>query len=189
MTGWDGWMVSLTHGCEFEQALGVSDGQGSLVCCSPRDHKESDMTERLTWNDLIGPGHWWGVSWAFQVALVVKSPPDNAGDIRNLGSIPGSGRPPGGGNGNTLQYSCLENPVDGGAWQGTIHRLTKSRSDTTDWQPVCTRGVPFSLLFRLFNIWWPYSCSYCERVSWVNIMIYIQDWGILSDLLKFFINV
>ena len=47
----------------------------------------------------------------------------NAGD---LGSIPGSGRSPGEGNGNTLQYSCLENPMDRGAWQATVHEIAKS---------------------------------------------------------------
>ena len=50
--------------------------------------------------------------WASQVALVVKNPPANAGDARDVGSIPGSGRSPGGGHGNLLQYSCLENPMD-----------------------------------------------------------------------------
>ena len=49
------------------------------------------------------------------MALVVKDTPANAGDIRNVGSIPGSGRSPGGGHGNPLQYSCLENPMDRGA--------------------------------------------------------------------------
>ena len=60
-----------------------------------------------------------------QVALVVKNPPANAGDIRDLGSIPGSGRSPGGGHGNPLQYSCLENPLD---WRATVHRVTKSQT-------------------------------------------------------------
>ena len=50
--------------------------------------------------------------WASQVAPVVKNPPANAGDIGDSSSIPGSGRSPGGGHGNPLQYSCLENPVD-----------------------------------------------------------------------------
>jgi len=50
-----------------------------------------------------------------QVALVVKNLPANAGDIRDLGSIPGLGRPPGGGTGNPLHYSCLENPMNSGA--------------------------------------------------------------------------
>ena len=53
---------------------------------------------------------------ASQVALVVKNPPANAGDVRDAGSIPGSGRSLGVGNGNLLQYSCLENPIDRGAW-------------------------------------------------------------------------
>ena len=54
--------------------------------------------------------------WAFQVALVVKNPPANAGDVRDMGSIPRLGRSPGGGHGNPLQYSCLENPMDRGVW-------------------------------------------------------------------------
>jgi len=62
------------------------------------------------------------------MALVVKNPPANGGDIRDVGSIPGSGRSPEGGNGNPLQYSCLENPMDGGAWQAVAERLAKSRA-------------------------------------------------------------
>jgi len=57
---------------------------------------------------------------------MVKNLPANTGDIRDAGLIPGSGRSPGGGHGNTLQYSCLENPMDRGAWQATIHRAAKS---------------------------------------------------------------
>ena len=57
---------------------------------------------------------------------MVKNPPANAGDIRDLGSIIGSGRSPGGGHGNPLQYSCLENPMDREAWQATIHRIAQS---------------------------------------------------------------
>ena len=52
----------------------------------------------------------------------------NAGDIRDMGSIPGSGRFPGGGHGNPLQYSCLENPMDRGPWWATVHRVSKSRT-------------------------------------------------------------
>ena len=62
------------------------------------------------------------------VALEVKNPPANAGDIRDVGSIPGMGRSPGGGHGNPLQYSCLENPMDKGACQATVHRVTKSQT-------------------------------------------------------------
>ena len=53
---------------------------------------------------------------ASQVVLVVKNPPANAGDVRNVSSTPGLGRSPGGGHGNPLQYSCLQNPMDRGAW-------------------------------------------------------------------------
>ena len=67
---------------------------------------------------------------ASQVMLVVKNPPTNAGDIRDVGSIPGSGRAPGGGHGNPLPFSCLENPMDRGATvhRATVHRTAKSRT-------------------------------------------------------------
>ena len=67
---------------------------------------------------------------ASKVALVVKNLPVNAGDTRDAGSIPGLGRSPGVGNGNLLQYSCLEHPMDRGAWRATVHRVTKE-SDMT----------------------------------------------------------
>ena len=65
---------------------------------------------------------------ASQVALVVKNSPANAGDIRDPGSIPRLGRSTGGGHGNPLQYSCLENPMDRRAWQAIVHRVTKSQT-------------------------------------------------------------
>ena len=63
---------------------------------------------------------------ASQVVLVVKNPPASAGDIKDAGSISGSGRSPGGGHGNLLQYSCLENPMDTGAWRARVHRVSQS---------------------------------------------------------------
>ena len=60
------------------------------------------------------------------VALMVKNPPANAGDVRDMGSNPGSGRSSGGGHGNPLQYSYLENPTDRGAWQATVHVVAES---------------------------------------------------------------
>ena len=63
---------------------------------------------------------------------MVKDPPANAGNRRDMGSIPGSGRSPGGGYGNPLQYSCLENPMDGGAWWATIHGVAKSWTQLSD---------------------------------------------------------
>ena len=68
--------------------------------------------------DLIG----------FPGGSVVKNPPANAGAV---GSISGSGRSPGEGNGNPLQYSCLGNPMDRGAWQATVHGITKESNMTS----------------------------------------------------------
>ena len=62
---------------------------------------------------------------ASQVALVVKKPPANAGDIRGTGLIPGSGRSLEGGNSNPFQYSWPENPMDRGAWWGTVHGVAR----------------------------------------------------------------
>ena len=63
-----------------------------------------------------------------QVAQLVKNPPAGAGDTRDTGLIAGSGTSPGVGNGNPLQYSCLGNPMDRGAWWATVHGVTKSRT-------------------------------------------------------------
>ena len=86
---------------------------------------------------------------------VVKSPPASLGDTRDTSWVPGSGRSAGGGNGNPLLYSCLENPMDRGAWQATVHGVTKE-SDTTErtatWDqypvslnPGFPRGSPWGL--------------------------------------------
>ena len=64
--------------------------------------------------------------WASRVALVVKKLPANAGDVRDMGLALGSGRFPGGGHGNPLQCSCLENAMDRGAWRATVHGVAKS---------------------------------------------------------------
>ena len=69
---------------------------------------------------------------ASQVVLMVKSLPANAGDTGDASSISGSGRSPGGGNGNPLQYSCLEKPMDGGAWWATVNGVAKSRTRLSD---------------------------------------------------------
>ena len=81
---------------------------------------KTKTNDLLTFDSAVLPlsGHAFGPSHssAPQVVLLVKNPPANAGDIRDVGSIPGSGRFPGGGHGNPLQYSCLENPTDKGGW-------------------------------------------------------------------------
>ena len=66
--------------------------------------------------------------WDLAVALVVKNLPASAGDIRDMGLIPRSGRSPGEGHGNPLQYSFLENFIDRGAWWAMVHRVAKSQT-------------------------------------------------------------
>ena len=64
---------------------------------------------------------------------MVKNPPANTGDSEDTGLIPGLGRSPGGGNGNPLQYSCLGDPMDRGAWWTTVCGVAKSRTQVSDW--------------------------------------------------------
>ena len=85
------------------------------------------------------------------MALVVKSLPVNAGDIRDMGLIPGLGRSPGEGHGNPLQYSCLENPMDRGAWRATVHRVSKSQTQLKQLS-TCTHALVELLLILMFTV-------------------------------------
>ena len=85
--------------------------------------KESDTTERLNWTELKN------TTWASQLALVIKNPPANAGDWRDVGLIPESGRSSGEGHGNPVQDSCLENPMDRGTWRATVCRVRHNWSN------------------------------------------------------------
>ena len=78
------------------------------------------------------------------MAQMVKRPASSAGD---LGSIPGSGRYPRKGNGNPLQYSCLENPMDGGAWLATVHGVAKSWTQVNDFT-ITNDSVIYMLAFK-----------------------------------------
>ena len=89
----------------------------SLVC--RRQMKELPM-------EPSSQRRWEMPSRASQLALVVENLPANAGDVKDSGSVPGSGRSPGEGNGNPLQCSCLENPMDRGAWQAAVYGVEKS---------------------------------------------------------------
>ena len=90
--------------------------------------------------------------------------PTNAGDIRDAVPIPGLGRSPGGGHGKSLQYSCLENPMDRGAWWPTIHRVTKSQTQLkwlsthstvikSPFASASLRGLPFYVNYLLLLLW------------------------------------
>ena len=83
------------------------------------------------------------------VVLVVKNLPTSAGDIRDMASVPGLGRSSGGGHGNPLQYSCLENPMDRGAWLATVHRVAKSQ---TQLKPLCTARNLIIVILIVFYI-------------------------------------
>ena len=78
------------------------------------------------------------------MVLVIRSLPVKAGDLRDAGLIPRSRRSPGGGNGNPLQYSCLEKPMDRGASWATVHKVTKSQ---TPLKRLCTYAVSLLPLF------------------------------------------
>ena len=102
-----------------------------------------------------------------QVAQVVKNPLANAGDKRDAGSTPGSGRSPGVGNGNPLQNPSLENSMDRGAWQPTVHGVRKSWT----WLSTHTRTRRFRQWFCLNLMTTLKSSYYSPRVSWVG------NWG------------
>ena len=92
--------------------------------CRLGGRTESDMTEATQQQQQQQQQ----LHRASQVALVVKNPPANVEDVRTAGSIPGLGRSPGEGNGTLLWYSCLENPMDRGAWWATVHGVAQSRT-------------------------------------------------------------
>ena len=96
----------------------------------------------------------------FASGSVVKNLPASAGD---QGSIPGSGRSPGEGNGNPLQYSCLENPMDRGAWLATVHGVTKKESEATSLSP--------SKAFEELEV-----KSTLPAATWWQNHIFNQDW-------------
>ena len=110
-------------------------------------------------------------AWASQLALVVKNLPVNAGDIRDVGTMPGSGRSPEGGYGNELQYSCLENPMDRRAWRATVHRVAKSRTRLSNL--ACTH-VSFRLLLIVFAD--AYCCITKVPSSFQFVRRFYHEW-------------
>ena len=95
-------------------------------------HGVAKSRTRLIWSNLILP------SLGFPCGTMLKNPPANGGDARDEGSIPGWGRSPEVGIGKPLQYSCLENPMDRGAWQAIVHGVGKSRTGLSVCARACT---------------------------------------------------
>ena len=138
---------------------------------------------------------------ASQMALVVKNLPTNSGDIRDEGSIPGLGRSPGEGNGNPLQYSCLENPMDRGTWRATVHRVSQSQTrlkqlgmhtHTLIIIAPDKKSVAFQARMRSLNCFKSQFCSKSSpkmsKVKWQLVEKYFPSfllvcWG-SSDFLK-----
>ena len=100
-----------------------------------------------------------------QVALVVKNPPAKAADVREAGSIAGSGRSPGGERGILFQYSYLENPMDRGAWWSKVHRVAKSQ---TRMKQLTMPHIQFSQHHLLKRLPFPHCIFLCllSKINW-----------------------
>ena len=85
---------------------------------------------------------------------MVRNLPANAVDAGDMGSIPGSGRSPGGGNGNPLQYSCLGNPMERQAWRATVHGVAESWTPLSDWAGTNLEEVTHNSVSQFWNIQW-----------------------------------
>ena len=103
------------------------------------------------------------------MVLVIKNQPANAGDIRDAGLIPGSGRSPGGGHGNPLQYSCLENPMDRGAWWATVHGVAKTQTQLKQLSTLlCWSWWTLLSCVRLFvTPWTVHGIFQLRMLEWV----------------------
>ena len=116
---------------EYQNLIHKVDTESSIThkqadsCRHQEKGRGIEVKGQYTYDKLAGSGD---PQWASQLALEVKNPPANAGVVGDLCSIPGSGRSPGGGHGNPLQYSCLENPMDRGAWRATVHGVAQSQT-------------------------------------------------------------
>ena len=114
----------MAHHGQFTSLLVIRSSQSLLCFISP---SYQILIRRGSWASQT-PDKYLQSSGASQVALAVKKLPANAGDVRDVDLIPGSRRPPEGGNGNPLQYSYLENPTVREAWWARVHLVAKSQT-------------------------------------------------------------
>ena len=115
-------IISISISSVVQSCLTLCNSMNRSMPGLPLNHQRNAIL-----NNDITTAH---LFWASQVTLVVKNLPANAGDAC---LIPGSGRSLGGGHGHPLQYSCLENPMDRGAWWATLHGVAKSRTRLSHW--------------------------------------------------------
>ena len=193
-----GWHHRL-NGHESGQSMGVGDGQGSLACCSPWDCEESDTTERLNWTEdkhihFFSPSFSNLPCKAENIGFSshnVQGGKASACNVGGQGSIPGLGRSPGEGNGNPLQYSCLENPTDEGAWKATVHGVAKSLTWLSDFTHSIYAGIYFSFLNSFYGIppadsrscelFLTYICSPFRKLAGIFLMDTPTPIGITSS--------
>ena len=154
-------ILYLRMNCRSE-LWNVTCGEGHMIWVTTGTRKMKD-----TWNrfDLSSQAH----------GSVVKNPPANAGDV---GLIPGLGRSPGEGNGNPLQYSCLKNPMDRGAWWPTVHGVTKRQTwpsiyGLTAWSPWSESGG-----WSLYYLCWLCSTHWCENIGIPDCPYHLLNFGI-----------
>ena len=117
----------------------------------------------------------------FRDGSVVENPPSSSGDMRDVGLVPGSRRPPGEGHGNPLQYCCLENPIDRGAWQATVHRVMKSQiwlkwlsMHIGTWDRYFQQVIDSRMLTRMPGVGWqPGDVTVVQRwyLHWMNLLV------------------
>ena len=103
--------------------------------------------------------------WGFRGGSVVKNLPGNAGDARGADSIPGSGGSSGVGNGNLLQYSCLENSMNKGPWWAIVYRVAKSWTRPSTHTYTSEHGHSNSSSHEVWGFWGP-GCSVCAQKAW-----------------------
>ena len=124
----------------------------SWLPCPPSGDLPDPGIKPLSLKSLALSGGFFTTSTTWETPWVKKLTA-NAGDLRDTGSIPGSGRSPEGGHGNPLQYSCLENPMGKGAWWATVHRVSKSWT-WLKWLSThaCSKTAYFGDWRSLFNV-------------------------------------
>ena len=117
-----------THILPSELSKWMSPRTHSSACTENKNIRKKYKRKQKYKEINIIKWWWWDMPYVSIGVLEVKNPPTSAGDVSDMGSIPGSGRSSGGGYSNPLQYSCLENLMDRGAWWATIHRVTQSQT-------------------------------------------------------------
>ena len=92
--------------------------------------------------------------WGFPGGTSGKEPPANAGDVGDVGSIPGSGRSPGGERGNSLQYSCLESPMERGPLQAAVHRVAQNQTQLKQLRSQASNSLFYQFSDVHFKVFW-----------------------------------